>query len=182
MRESLPQDFARNLFHRHHRAAINPRYLNWQSINAPDGRPLAVLGYRGAGDGPLFLEAYLDRPIEHLLPERLGMAVERGRIVEIGCLAATPSAALIRLWHETAGILGEDYAVAVATLTEPLRRSFARVGLPLVPITVASRARVAATAEVWGSYYHQAPWVCAGVIADGAQALSRYAGRLEREA
>jgi hypothetical protein len=181
MREILPQEFAKRLFDHHHCAKINPRYLQWRSINAPDGQPLAVLGYRSAGDGPLFLESYLDRPVEAIVAERLGISVARHEIVEIGCLAAIPSAALVRLWRETAGLLGAHHAVAVATLTEPLRRSFARVGLPLVPIVAASSERVAASEEDWGSYYHQAPWVCAGVIADGATALSRYASRPESE-
>jgi hypothetical protein len=181
MREILPREFAKRLFENHHCAKINPRYLQWRSINAPDGKPLAVLGYRSAGDGPLFLESYLDRPIEQIVPERLGITVARHQIVEIGCLAAIPSAAQVRLWRETAELLGEHHAVAVATLTEPLQRSFARIGLPLVPIAAASSDRVAASEEDWGSYYNQVPWVCAGIIAEGATALSRYAGRLESD-
>ena len=179
MRQTLSREFAQRLYEQHHCAKINPSFLQWRSINAPDGKPLAVLGYRYATDGPLFLESYLDQPIEELLLDSLGRSIAREEIVEIGCLAAVPSAALIRLWHETAELLGKDHAVAVATLTEPLRRGFARVGLPLVQIAPASADRVGGGAEDWGRYYHQAPWVCAGLIAEGADALARYAERME---
>jgi hypothetical protein len=181
MRDLISRNFARKLFEDHHCAKINPRYLHWRSINARDGRPLAVLGYRPAGDGPLFLESYLDRPIEQLLQEDAGLSIERSEIVEIGCLAAIPSAALVRLWLETAELLAQDHRVAVATLTEPLRRSFARVGLPLLEIAPATADRIAGGEEDWGHYYHQAPWVCAGIIATGASALVRYAGGAEAE-
>lgn len=181
MRQSNARDFVKELFKHHHDARINPRYLQWRSINAPDGKPLAVLGYRGAADGPLYLESYIQQPIERLLEDRLGVALARAQIVEIGCLAATPSAALIRLWLESAKVLGKDFAVAVATLTEPLRKAFARVGLPFSTLAPASRERLRDDDDDWGRYYDQEPWICAGVIADGEDALARYAPRLGGE-
>ena len=41
----------------------------------------AALGYRRAGAGPLYLEAYLDDPIETLVTAALGRPVPRGAIV-----------------------------------------------------------------------------------------------------
>ena len=60
-----------------------PAYL---TIGVPQA-PLAALGFRHADAGPLFLEAYLDRPIEIVLGERFARPVPRARIVE---LATTP--------------------------------------------------------------------------------------------
>ncbi len=182
MRPTVSANFARRLYRRHHGADICPSYLSWRTVNAADGRPLAVLGYRAAADGPLFLESYLAGPIETVAAERLGMDVGRGDIVEIGCLAALPSPALVRLWHGSATALGDRFSVAVATLTAPLRRGFARVGLPIVPIAPATRGQLAGKRENWGRYYDQDPVVCVGIIADGALALSRYAARLDAHA
>ena len=137
MRPAVSAEFAQRLYRRHHGAQICPSYLNWRTVNAPDGRPLAVLGYRAAEDGPLFLEDYLDGPIEVAAAERLAVDVNRSDIVEIGCLAALPSPALVRLWHGSATALGGQFSVAVATLTAPLRQAFSRVGLPLAPIAPA---------------------------------------------
>ena len=182
MRPSVSAEFAKRLYRRHYGARICPSYLNWRTVNAAGGIPLAVLGYRAAGDGPLFLETYLDEPIETAATRHLGVGVSRDDIVEIGCLAALPSPALVRLWHGSATVLGDRFSVAVATLTAPLRQSFARVGLPLVPVAPARRDHASATQENWGRYFDQDPMVCVGIIADGASALSRYAARLERRA
>src|SRR6187402_194533 len=102
MRQTVSREFAQRLYQRHLRAQLKPTYLTWRSINAADGRPLAVLGYRSAEGGPLFLESYLDRPVEQAVSAAFGMDLTRADIVEIGCLAALPSAALVRLWHGSA--------------------------------------------------------------------------------
>jgi hypothetical protein len=46
----------------------------------------AALGLRRAGSGALFLEQYLDRPVQQLLAEAAGQPVARADIVEIGNL------------------------------------------------------------------------------------------------
>ena len=53
-----------------------------------DGRR-AVLGFRYADQAPLFLEHYLERPVEQLLAARLKRPVDRSRLVEVGNLAVT---------------------------------------------------------------------------------------------
>lgn len=180
MRSSVSRQFVSRIFRERLRADVKPSYLTWQSINAPDGHPLAVLGLRSAAHGPLFLEAYLDAPIEAVLSERFGMAVDRSEVVEIGCLAAMPSAALVRLWHRSASQLSAQYSVAVATLTEPLRSAFNRVGLPFEEIAPAQRHQAPRNGERWGDYYDLNPIVCAGRIGTGLAALSHYSERLRK--
>ena len=75
----------------------------------------------------------------------------------------------------------DAYASYFEWKRKPLRRSFARVGLPFLEIAPATADRIAGGEEDWGHYYHQAPWVCAGIIATGASALVRYAGGAEAE-
>ncbi len=133
----------------------------------------AVLGYRPATDRPLFLEAYLDHPIEVLVSAAMGRTVSRADIVEIGCLASTSPVALIQLWHETATALDSRHHVVAATLTARVRRLLARAGVPIVEIARAVPDRLPDAAR-WGKYYDDDPRVCVGSIADGAASLERY--------
>ena len=167
-----PHTFVRERFRECHQAEVNPTYLQWRSIRDDHGCFLAALGYRGAGDNRLFLEHYLARPIESEVSDRLGIAVDRALIVEIGCLASTSSWALLQLWQSAAAMLGEQYRVAVATVTEPVRRSLARLGLPTVELADANPGMLPESVEDWGSYYELRPTVCAGLIDVGVHALA----------
>ncbi len=133
----------------------------------------AALGYRSAADQPLFLEAYLDMPIEDAVSDRLGHRVDRAEIVEIGCLASTSHVALIGLWHEIATALDASHRVVVATLTATVRRLLDRVGVSLVEIAPAHPDRLADGIR-WGRYYDDDPRVCVGIIAEGVASLDRY--------
>lgn len=52
------------------------------------GQVLAAAGYRRAADRPLFLESYLEAPVEQLIAAQAGCPVARTQIVEVGHLAA----------------------------------------------------------------------------------------------
>ncbi|MEY4720848.1 MAG: hypothetical protein RIQ46_573 [Pseudomonadota bacterium] len=142
----------------------------------------AALGYRRAGADPLFLEAYLDRPVEQLAGEALGRPIRREAIVEIGNFAADNAIAMVELWGRAANDLGSGGEVAVATLTAPLRRMFARIGLPITPLAAADPDRLEGAAAEWGSYYATDPMVCMGVIADGQAAIAAFLARRNRKA
>jgi hypothetical protein len=127
-------------------------------------RPMAALGYRRAEDGPLFLEAYLKAPIEQLVADRLGRQVERRRLVEIGDHASQRPQATLLLWACVARHLAGEADIAVAVLTAPLRRMFARLGLPVVEIAPAMPELMGARLASWGRYYDRDPRICAGDI------------------
>lgn len=143
-------------------------------------RVCAALGYRRAHREPLFLEAYLDAPVEDVLAPQLGRPIARADIVEIGNLASCNAAAMISLWARTANDLGNEAEIAVAVLTSPLRKMFARLGVRLMELAPADPARVAADGSDWGRYYDLDPIVCAGLISDGQDRLARFAARLDR--
>ena len=149
-------------------------------VLARSGRIGATCGYRRASTGPLFLEHYLDRPIEEALGEIYGRPVERSEVVEIGNLAANTSPAMVALWAKAANDLGVETEIAVAVLTAPLRAMFLRLGIPIEEIAPASPARLGETAARWGRYYALDPIVCAGRIADGQAKLARFARREPR--
>lgn len=153
-----------------------PRFQTQQC----QGKTKAALGYRRGDAGPLFLEAYLDAPVELVLETALGRRFVRRDIVEIGNLAASNAPAMIALWTRTANDLGSDAEIAVAVLTRPLRSMFRRLGIPLTEIAPAERERLGESGTVWGDYYEQDPVICAGLIADGQTRLARFGARIER--
>jgi len=142
----------------------------------------AALGYKRAGLEPLFLEAYLDEPVECSVSKVFGHLIERDSIVEIGNFAADNALAMVELWGTAANDLGERSEVAVATLTAPLRRMFARIGLPIHVLAPARPERIGRSASDWGSYYQLDPRVCAGKIAEGQEALAAFLQRRQRVA
>lgn len=142
----------------------------------------AVLGYRRADDEPLFCEQYIDGNLEAAVSTALSLVVARHDIVELGNFASDNAIAMVELWGDAANDLGGASEIAVATLTAPLRRMFARIGVPVVRIAPARPERLAGDAAIWGSYYRHDPWVCAGVIADGQAAIGAFLARRRRTA
>jgi Thermostable hemolysin len=57
---------------------------------------------------------------------------------------------------------------------------FRRLGVTLHEIEPARANRIGDAASSWGDYYNQNPIICAGLIADGQDRLSRFAERLLR--
>lgn len=163
-----------------HGARIVPSFASYRHVDRAEA-PRATLGYRRAESEPLFLERYLDTPVEQLVSATLDRPTQREHIIEIGNLAADDAFAMIELWGSVANDLGADHEVAVATLTAPLRAMFARIGVPIKLLAPASASRADAP-DVWGRYYAGDPWVCAGVISEGQNAISAFLARRRRHA
>lgn len=163
-----------------HGARIVPSFASYRQVARAEV-PRAALGYRRAETEPLFLERYLDAPVERLVSNALGRPVQRNHIIEIGNLAADDAFAMIELWGSVANDLGADCEVAVATLTAPLRAMFTRIGVPLSVLAPASASR-ADDQGIWGRYYEGDPWVCAGLISQGQSAISAFLARRGRRA
>jgi hypothetical protein len=165
-----------------HGASLPPTFDKFMA-GGTDQVSTAALGYRWASNGTLYLEAYLDDPVEVVASRALDRLVLREDIVELGNLAAANGMAMVQLWGRAANDLGSSSQIAVATLTASVRAMFARIRLPIVELACATPCAVGAEAGQWGSYYRNDPRVCAGIIAEGQEALSRYfARRAERRA
>lgn len=165
-------NLVRRRYLRVHGALAQPCFTDMLDV-ARAGASRAVLGYRRADHDALFLECYLDAPIEVCLTKALGRPVARASIIEIGSLAADDGFAMVSLWAMAANDLGGECEVAVATLTAPLRHMFMRMGVPLYMLAPATVDRVG-NPELWGRYYDSDPMVCAGLIAEGQRAISAY--------
>lgn len=133
----------------------------------------AACGYGEAIAGDLFLEQYLDQPVEVALTAALGRPVPRSRIIEVGNLAAV-SAGLAR---ELIPLLARHlhrrgYQWVTFTATRELRNSFRRLGLEPLALGPADPAHLPDRGANWGSYYRHDPQVMAGRIALGLRARS----------
>lgn len=135
------------------------------------GRWQAAAGYAAAGAQPLFLEQYLDQPVEQALTAAIGAPIARGSVVEVGNLAANSAGMARALIPQLARHLHRmGYRWVAFTATRALRNSFHRLGLKPVPIAAADPARLADGGAHWGSYYDQDPVVVAGKISLGLRA------------
>lgn len=135
-----------------------------------EGCIVAAAGYRDGAE-PLFLERYLDAPIERCLRD----AVPRERIVEAGQFAAIrPGAGRLLVPLMARHLHARGYAWAVSTLTLELHHLFTRIGLTPDTLATADAQRLSAAERAdWGSYYEHAPQVCASRLADIVRQLQR---------
>jgi len=168
--------FIRDRFFAAHGASAPVNYRNFMSRMRAAGRGAAV-GYRRATDGRLFLESYLDEPVEQVLTRRMDVHVARSRIVEIGGLAANSATSLIALWNSVAWDLGTDTDIGVAVLIRPLRTMFRRLGITLHELAPAHAGRLGASCAHWGSYYEHDPVVCSGSLIEARRRLSGFLAR-----
>lgn len=136
---------------------------------------VAAAGYREAHQSPLFLERYLDAPVEVLLGRGSGVVPGRASIVEVGHLAATRAGEGRRLILMLGAHLAErEFQWVVSTLTHELRLLFLRIGVTPLTLGVANPNVLGAEAAQWGSYYQHSPLVLAGNL---PQAMRRLATR-----
>ena len=133
-----------------HLVGVRDRDRAWQ----------AGLGYTLAADQRLFVEQYLDEPVEDAIGSILNVPIARRQIVEVGNLAASAAGAarqvivgMTRLLHE----LGRTWVVF--TSTRALLNSFARLEIATIPLAPADPSRLPDAGKSWGSYYATDPQV-----------------------
>lgn len=154
------------------------------------GELRGVTGIRGAQEGRLYLEQYLDQPIEQRLTAALrgqspAGAVDRGgirsvrrdEIVEVGNLAGASCRAAVRMVAQLPVFLMQQrYAWIVFTATSALRQILEGFGAPLIELGQADPHSVANAGDAWGRYYETDPRVFAGYLPD-ADRLAGFAHR-----
>ena len=145
-------------------------------IACENGQCVAVAGFRGAAGETLFLENYLDAPVEDYLQSSFGAVTDRRRIVELGGFAAMGRSAAFSLMQYLAPALYElGYEKLVCTANAPIRKCLVMLGLKPVVLAEAASDKVKMVGEDWGNYYEGKPRVLAGDIEAGIQAMSRLA-------
>jgi len=146
------------------------------SLRNEHGEICGAFGLRSASR-KLFLEQYLDLPIEKAIGNRLGSAVERQCIVEVGHFSGTfPGAVRAMICLLTERLYREGFTWVTFTGTSSLRNAFGRMGLAPLDLQAAEAERLPADERAaWGSYYEHAPHVLVGNIREGYGALVKRA-------
>lgn len=162
------ETFIQHRFRQAHGADIRHFMPELFGMHNSEGELCAVVGVRRAHLEPLFLEGYLDEPIEPLISAAAERPVDRTVIVEVGNLAASDTGSA-RL-----SIIAITYLLAMSGLewvtftgNIGLVNSFHRLGLKPVTLCVADPARLGEDRHNWGSYYESKPWVHVGDIHAG---------------
>jgi hypothetical protein len=135
---------------------------------------MAACGLRYAAKEKLYLETYLDQPIERVLEAIAGLPENRDGIVEVGNLAiARPGAARHFIAHLTDYLADCGHSRVVFTAVPALRNNFARLRIPIDTLGPARPDRLQPEARrAWGRYYDNAPQVTSVRVADAAAALA----------
>jgi hypothetical protein len=169
------ESFIRKVFAQHYDADVATFAPNLMLLEE-DRRVIAAAGWRSAGTETLFLEHYLDMPIEAAMAQLADQPVQRERIVEVGHLASDKQGSSIHVILALAEHLAQQgHEWVVFTATRELLGIFARLGLPLLALAPADPARLGQAAAAWGRYYDTQPIIVAGKIRLGLEKAARRA-------
>lgn len=167
-RRPVFEAYIQQRFRKAHGADIRHFMPELFGLNNASGELCAVAGVRLANTEELFLERYLDEPIDPLISAAANQTVDRTGIVEVGNLAASDTGSA-RL-----SIIAITYLLAMGGLewvaftgNIGLVNSFHRLGLKPVTLCAADPARLGDDRHSWGSYYDSKPWVHVGNIRAG---------------
>lgn len=128
----------------------------------------AALGLNPAGRGPLFLEQYIDRPIEQIIATLNRTPTSRESIVEIGNLASSRQGSTTLLFIVLLTLIQlTGFRWVVFTATQEVRRGIAKLGLELIPVCPADPGRLGEESLTWGNYYATQPYVMLGHVDEG---------------
>jgi hypothetical protein len=169
------ESYVRSAFARKHSADVQNFMPTLVAFRDASAALCGVIGLRAAAGSHLYLERYLDAPVEAALSAATGTVVRRDQIVEVGNLAGRNCRAAMRMVAQMpAYLLAEDFRWIVFTATSTVRQILLGFGAPLVELARADRARVADSRDDWGSYYETDPRVFAGYLPD-SQRISGFA-------
>lgn len=159
--------FVGDAFVRKHDATVTSFMPTLLSFRDPAGALRGAVGLRGAGDRSLYLEQYLDQPVERAIASAMGRPVRRQQVVEVGNLAGANCRTAVRMVALLpAYLLARDYQWIVFTATSAVREILLGFGAPLVELARAESTRVALGSDQWGKYYETDPRVFAGFLPD----------------
>jgi len=163
--------FIRDRFARDHDAHLTHLMPRLFSIAASDGEMIAAFGLREAA-APLFMECYLDEPVEDRISRLSGRRVRREAIIEVGNMAARLGGARAMITALTAHLHAAGFEWVTFTGVATLRAAFRRLGLHPIEIAAARPERLSETErQSWGRYFESKPIVMAGYVPHGYQVL-----------
>ena len=151
--------------YRHHFKCDLQHFMPNTISKIVDGDVVATTGYRAASDDRLFLESYLQTPVEECLSAAFNRPIHRREIVEIGSFAVTTSSYVLPFMFQLAPVIQEmGFSVVVCTVTRSVRRYLAKLGVEAEFLGDATPDQVNTEHNAWGNYYDQNPCVLAGEV------------------
>ncbi len=164
--------FVRDRFMVTHHADIKHYHPYLLSLETAAGTVLATAGFRPACNADLFLEQYLDNPVEVLLSGLFSRDIDRASIIEVGNLASDcPGSSRLLIMAMTWLFQMHNLEWVVMTGTHDLMNVFKNLDLEPAMITEARACRLGEHQHDWGHYYDKRAYVMAGNILDGHQRL-----------
>ncbi len=161
------ESFVGDLFVRKHDATVTSFMPTLLSFRDAAGALRGAVGLRNAGDHPLYLEQYLDQPVESAVASATRRPVHRRQVVEVGNLAGVNCRTAVRMVALLpAYLLAHDYQWIVFTATSAVREILLGFGAPLIELARADSTRVALGSDRWGRYYETDPRVFVGFLPD----------------
>ena len=152
-------------FRRSHGAEVRTFLPLLLTLRNDSGELCGVVGVRAAREEPLYLEHYLDRPVEQAIASLSGTPVGRDSVVELGnfaCRNASAAKCLMqRLPHY---LLERGHRWIAFTGTGAVRTILSSLDAPLLDLGRAKAECVAGGTDDWGNYYSTAPHVMAGYL------------------
>jgi hypothetical protein len=151
------------VFKQAHGAEITNFMPHLVALRDSNGELMAAFGWKKASAGSLFLEQYLDEPIESLISKKLGKKISRDQITKIGNLAvANPRNAGVLIAHIIQYSLDMGIEWCVATAHHSLQNGLIKGGRDVYPLFPADKSRLSLQEQAkWGSYYDRMPQVIA---------------------
>ena len=156
----IVERFAHRAYNDTYGANIKSYSNEFLTLYSRDKGVLSCLGINDTSIKPLFLEQYLDGPVEVLLEKITGKRVNRESIVEVGTLAVTSQGMCRLMMSALAGLMagrGKSYLVFTAVRT--IRNTLRRLGVPFTIISKASKTKLTNSTNDWGRYYKSDPEV-----------------------
>ncbi|CAG0979890.1 hypothetical protein MTYP_01700 [Methylophilaceae bacterium] len=157
------EQFIHRIFREAYGADVQEFMPQLMSLRNTRGELLAVCGLRHAENTSLFLERYLQSPVEAVIAEKSGRQVARADIIEVGNLAvAYPGTARSLLASISIYLHGTSTAWAVFTGIPALRNALSKLNMHLLPLGFARLAHLPENEQAaWGRYYDEKPQVMA---------------------
>jgi len=155
--------FVSDIFHQAYGAKIKRFKPCLMSLRDQDNKLVAACGFISAALEPLFLETYLDQPIEAALSERVSFPVKRSDIVGVGNFSvAGPGMARYLITAIVDQLHATSKQWAVFTAVPLVRNAFIKMKMIPVILGDADMNRLPPEEQAeWGSYYAQKPQVMA---------------------
>lgn len=137
------------------------------------GTRAAAFGLRPGHYRPMFLEQYLDSPVEHQVAALSRQPVDRSSLIEVGNLVISRNGyGPLLLATLAMSLAAAGYEWMVFTVTEQVERLMKRLGFNPHCLVLADPDRLTADKASWGTYYANKPRVMIGSLAQAVTIIS----------